>query len=328
MGRNPRSKLTGLLRCLIAGLLAGLLGCAAGPDDGASRVQAGESGEVTSARRVGAAAGPGPVASRQGEPEAPAGPIRLRIPPPRGYEKIPAAAGSFGAWLRELPLRPGRSVVRLHDGSEKRDQSVHHAVLDVDVGPEDLQQCADAVIRLRAEFLFSTACRDEIRFDFTSGDTARWADWRRGLRPAVSGDRVSWHETAPPDDSRASFRRYLDVVFMYAGSASLSRELLPVGEAAKPAIGDVFIQGGYPGHAVLVVDVAVNESGERVFLLAQSYMPAQDIHILRSFDDDISPWYRARSTGLLRTPEWGFRYGDLKRFRYTRCDTAAGETPG
>ena len=45
--------------------------------------------------------------------------------------------------------------------------------------------------------------------------------------------------------------------------------------------GDVFIKGGSPGHAVIVVDVAIyTQTGKKVFLLAQSYMPAQQIHIL------------------------------------------------
>jgi len=33
-------------------------------------------------------------------------------------------------------------------------------------------------------------------------------------------------------------------------------------------IGDVFIVGGSPGHAVIVVDMAVNSDGEKIFLLA------------------------------------------------------------
>lgn len=84
--------------------------------------------------------------------------------------------------------------------------------------------------------------------------------------------------------------------------------------------GDVFIRGGAPGHAVLVVVVAAKEAGESIFLLAQSYMPEQDIHILKNPGSDISPWYRARSGGELITPEWTFQYQDLKRFRQPKCE--------
>ena len=90
-------------------------------------------------------------------------------------------------------------------------------------------------------------------------------------------------------------------------------------DPSKPQIGDVFIQGGFPGHAVLIVDIAESAQGERAFLLVQSYMPAQEIHVLRN-SADLNPWYRAQSKGKLQTPEWDFEYGDLRRFRPCSCD--------
>ncbi|MDA8020505.1 MAG: DUF4846 domain-containing protein, partial [Thermoanaerobaculia bacterium] len=66
--------------------------------------------------------------------------LEERIAPPPGYQRIAAPDGSLAAWLRELPLRPGRPDVRLFDGSLKRNQSAHHAVFDLDVGSRDLQQ--------------------------------------------------------------------------------------------------------------------------------------------------------------------------------------------
>ncbi len=242
---------------------------------------------------------------------------------PTSYRRAPVSKNSFGAWLRSLLLRPGHPDVLLYDGRKKGNQSAHYAVLDLDIGDKDIQQCADAVIRLRAEFLFAGSCQEEIVFHFTNGDIARWEDWRGGLRPHIAGNTVSWRQVASRDGSYANFRAYLETVFMYAGSASLERELLPVENSAQPEIGDVFIRGGFPGHAVIVVDLAQNEAGERIFLLAQSYMPAQDIQILKSFED-ISPWYHARSGGELLTPEWVFDHADLKRFPRSRCE--AGHT--
>lgn len=246
-------------------------------------------------------------------------PLLYYIEPPAGYHRVPVEPGSFGAWLRQLPVRTGLTPVLLYNGRRKYNQTAHYAVLDLDIGTSDLQQCADAVIRLRAEYLFTTACQDEIAFHFTSGDLARWHDWRNGNRPQVSGNRVTWHQTSKANNSYANFCKYLETVFMYAGSASLEQELIPVPDATKLQAGDVFIEGGFPGHAVLVVDVAENAAGNRVFLLVQSYMPAQDIHILRSFEAG-NPWYRARSRGHLQTPEWDFEYEDLKRFSPTTCE--------
>lgn len=102
---------------------------------------------------------------------------------------------------------------------------------------------------------------------------------------------------------------------MYAGTASLAKELDKVGiEDAQ--IGDVLIQGGHPGHAVIIVDQVVDTlSGDARFLLAQSYMPAQDLQILLNpTDSEISPWYELKA-GEIVTPEWLFSSNDLMRFR-------------
>ena len=104
-------------------------------------------------------------------------------------------------------------------------------------------------------------------------------------------------------------------IFNYAGTYSLEKELqqIPINDVQ---IGDVFIQGGFPGHAVVVVDMAENETGEKRFMLAQSYMPAQDIHILKNpTNRKLSPWYSTNFEGNLYTPEWTFEASDLRRFR-------------
>jgi hypothetical protein len=251
-------------------------------------------------------------------PVAAADTVAARIPPPVGHRRRDAAPGTFGAWLRGLPLKAGRPPVLLHDGRRKGNQEVHHAVVDIDTGARDLQQCADAVMRLRAEYLLSRGDPSAVRFRFTSGDEASLSRWFEGQRPRVQGSRVDWAPRAPADRSYASFRRYLDVVFNYAGSASLAKELDPVASPSDVQPGDVFIQGGFPGHAVIVLDVADDPARRRtVFLLAQSYMPAQDIHVLRNpGDPGGGPWYDTAFGEVLETPEWTFRRGDLRRFRH------------
>jgi len=232
----------------------------------------------------------------------------LYVPPPAGYRRIPVAEGSFGEWLRHLPLRPVGTPVRLHNGTLKGSQGSHHAVLDIDTGSRDLQQCADAIIRLRAEYLYATGRTNAIHFNFTSGDLAAFARWAAGERPRITGNKVTWRKDAAPDDGYANFRAYLDTVFTYAGTASLQKELIARDTLAEVQPGDVFIDGGFPGHAVLVLDVARHEeTGELLVLLAQSYMPAQDIHILRNLvRTDLSPWFPLQEGATLRTPDWSF----------------------
>ncbi len=240
-----------------------------------------------------------------------------RFAPPAGYALLRTTPGSFAEWLTRLPLKPGKPPVLLHDGRRKPRQDVHAAVLDIDVGDRDLQQCADAIIRLRAEYLYSMGRYSDIHFNFTSGDRADFAKWAEGYRPLVAGNHVRWSKLTSPNRSYASFRQYLDTVFRYAGTLSLSKELVAVADPAEISIGDVFIRGGSPGHAVIVLNVAVHdETGERLFLPAQSYMPAQDIHVLKNpTDPSLSPWYRADFGETLATPEYSFRRDELKRFR-------------
>ena len=211
-------------------------------------------------------------------------------------------------------MKSAGAPVLLYTGAKKWRQDVHASVLDIDTGTRDLQQCADAVMRLRAEWLWSIGARDRIAFDYTGGGRVPYSRVARGERPSESGK--SWKSGGKADASYAGFRRYMTGVFSYAGTYSLDRELKSVPGGTMPEIGDVIIKGGFPGHAVLVADMAENKAtGERRFLLLQSYMPAQDIHVLKNpAERDGSPWYAAPISWPLVTPEWTFPEGSLKRW--------------
>jgi len=239
--------------------------------------------------------------------------IAERFSPPDGYIRAEAAEGSFGRYLRSLPLNPHGAKVKYYDGSVKP-RDVYEAVIDLDVGERDLQQCADAVIRLRAEFLYGKGQYDRIHFNFTSGFKADYATWRRGNSIVVEGNNARWVKAPGDFSGYASFRKYLDMVFAYAGTLSLSGEMKRAA-VEDMKIGDVFLKGEDPGHCVIVVDMAENKEGKKMFMLAQSYMPAQEIHILKNPQNtEISPWYPLDFGERLETPEWIFSRGQLVRF--------------
>jgi hypothetical protein len=238
------------------------------------------------------------------------------IPVLHGFSRVAVEPESFAGWLRTIPLKAGHSLVYLYNGALKRNQNIHYRVIDMDIGVRDLQQCADAIIRLRAEYLRTRNAYEQIAFNFTSGDRAEYLRWIEGYRPVVKGNNVTWKKSARRDDSYQNFRKYLDTVFTYAGSYSLSQELSSVQNVGDIQIGDVFIQGGFPGHAILVVDMAISEkSGQTAIMLAQSFMPAQEIHVLLNLAHSRKyPWYIVGSADKLYTPEWTFEWTDLKHF--------------
>jgi hypothetical protein len=243
--------------------------------------------------------------------------LAARFPPPPGFTRRPASGDSFATWLRGLPLKQPGVPVLLHTGAPKWRQDVHAAVIDIDVGRHNLQQCADAAMRLRAEWLYATGHAAKVAFNDTgSGKPLAFTRWAAGDRPRPSGRALVWSRSAAPDATYASFRRYLDAVFTWAGSYSLEREMMSVPVSAMEP-GDLFIKGGFPGHAVLVADVVENAAtGERRFLLLQSYMPAQEMHVLKNPQAaDGSPWYPLEFGAQLVTPEWVFARESLRRWR-------------
>lgn len=243
--------------------------------------------------------------------------ISERIPVPEGFKRITADKGSFQEWLRNLPLKKGKPPVYLYNGKKKFLQSANYAVIDIDIGDKDLQQCADAVIRLRSEYFYPKGQYDSIAFNFTSGDRFLYSGWLHGLTPVVNVNDVEWKQMPERDNNRRNFKKYLELIFTYAGTFSLSNELEKVEDASAMRIGDIFIEGGFPGHAVIVVDMAENaETGDKIFLLAQSFMPAQDIHIIKNpINWVLSPWYKINFGDRLYTLEWVFRKDELMRFR-------------
>lgn len=240
--------------------------------------------------------------------------IEERFIPPDGFKRIQLDSNSFQYYLRNLPLKPHGTKAKYYNGIIKPNFWVYSAVIDMEIGEKNLQQCADAVMRLKGEYLYKTNQHDKIHFNFTNGFRVDYKEWMQGKRIVVEGNKSYWKDQASPSNTYDSFRKYMDIIFAYAGTISLSNEMVPV-DLEDLQIGDVFIQAGSPGHAVIVVDVAVDTNNNKMFLLAQSYMPAQDIHVLKNPNDKkISPWYNLNFNGDLVTPEWTFKRTDLKRF--------------
>lgn len=213
----------------------------------------------------------------------PADNVISRFKPLAGYKHVAVAPGSFGAYLQGLQLLPAGTRTKTYNGSIARTDPYTAAVVDMSIGSQDLQQCADAVMRLRAEYLYQQKSYKAIAFNFTSGFKCDYIHYADGYRYANE----RWVLKGKKDYSYPNFLRYMTLVFSYAGTLSLQKELQPVTNPADIKAGDVFIKGGSPGHCFIVMNVAENTARKKQFLLAQSFMPAQNIQVLQNG----SPWF-------------------------------------
>ena len=238
--------------------------------------------------------------------------IKDRYSTPIGFERTDVEESSFGEFLRNQKLKAYGEKVLYYDGREKIKKNVYDSVFDVDIGNRDLHQCADAIMLLRAEYLYSLEKYEDIKFNFVSGFKAEYKKWMEGNRIKVDGNVANYYKATDFLNTYESFRKYMDMVFAYSGTLSLNQELQSIA-INEMRIGDVFIVGGSPGHAVILVDMAENTSGDKVFMLAQSYMPAQETQLLINPNNKtISPWYSLKDAERLITPEWEFDLENLK----------------
>lgn len=242
--------------------------------------------------------------------------LETRILPPKGYERTAAEEGSLLQYLRAYPVKEDGSPVLLYDGSKKWNQDAHVAVMELPIENADLQQCADSIMRIYAEYFLASGQENRISFHFTNGFEADYTKWRDGYRIKVDGNQVSWEQSAEYDDSYETFVKYMRMVFSYAGTLSMDGEADPISvEEIQP--GDIYLKGGSPGHVVMVVDVCENAQGNRAFLLAQGYMPAQEFHVLKNPCNETDPWYYEEDiTYPFVTPEYVFEEGSLQRLNY------------
>lgn len=237
-----------------------------------------------------------------------------QVQPPENFKRIAADKNSFADWLRHIPLKETNEVY-LYNGNLKYNQTAQYRVIDIDRGNKDLQQCADAVMRLRAEYLFANNKPEMIQFNYNVPGTADWGKWKDGFRPQLVNNRFVWNKTQAVNTSHTNFMSYMEHVFNWCGTLSLEKQTQQISWKEATA-GDILIKGGSPGHAVIIVDAATNDKGQKALVFAQSYMPAQDVHVLRNaVNNKLSPWvFVDENTELIETPEWTFSSNQFRRF--------------
>ncbi len=217
---------------------------------------------------------------------------------------------SWQYFLQHLPMV--NAPILDYTGKLVSNQAKHVAIINYDVGSTDLQQCADALMRLRAEYLFEQRRFSEIGFHFCSGQYYSWSMYCSGVKAVPRGNTIIFTSAGNiHKQTHESLRNYLDIIYAYANTISLCKELKP---ATDFETGTVIITPGSPGHTCIIIDDSVNNNGEKFYKLAEGYMPAQSIYVLSNpYDRNISPWYKL-SKGEILTASYDFTNYQLKKF--------------
>lgn len=241
--------------------------------------------------------------------------LAKRILTPKGYKRIKAKKGSFEAFIRNYKLKPDGSPVLLYDGREKGNQSAHIAVFRLPIESEDLQQCADSIMRVYGEYYYGKKAYDKITFPLGNGFIADFDKWRRGYSISVSGNKIAWVYSSKNDSNYDSFKRFMRIVFAYSGTLNMDYSSKKI-KLSEARVGDIFVRGGSPGHVVMIADICKNKKGKKAYLLAQGYLPAQEFQLLKNPLHEDDPWYYEDEIKYpLRTPEYSFDKGSLRRYK-------------
>ena len=236
---------------------------------------------------------------------------------PEGYVREEVKEGSVAWWLRGLPIRTDRTYVLSYEAEELGSPSA--GVILMDVGKRNLQQCADSVIRLHAEYLWYANKAKSVVYHFTSGDKSSWKAWKKGERFKIDGRKVQRIKGKARRRDHKGYRSYLQHLFRYARTQSLRYDSKAVKQNDLILAGDFFVSPGSPGHAVMILDTVINDQGERLALVGQGYMPAQEFHVLEDSGDHVvdKVWFRlpVNENEVLNTPSWTpFERSEARRF--------------
>lgn len=215
------------------------------------------------------------------------------VPTPPGYQRI-EAGDSYTTFIRNLPLKPRGSRVKLYKGGNAHMQWLAAAVIDWPV-LSNSEQCADVTMRVRGEYLLSEKRYSDLCF--TGVD---------GKEYAYTGG-----------SSRDAFVKYMKNVYVKCNTASVYKETRQRSfKDVRP--GDVLVypsrRKGMSGHAILVADVARTKSGKTAILCVEGNTPAREAHIVRSLHPLHPCWHYIREGEDIWVSVFHFHPKELRHY--------------
>jgi hypothetical protein len=206
---------------------------------------------------------------------------------PKNYKRI--SQSDYHSWIISKKINT-KNEVRYYDGRVKQGlNSVYKAKFVYDIGNKNLHHCADAAMYNQARYLFET--KQYKKIVFTNNFTGK----------------KYYYTKAFDIYNESTFRTYIVNCWKNMGTWSLETYDTVVVNVENMQVGDMFLIGGFPGHAMSVVDMIENNNGKKKFMLAQSFMPAQEQHILLNVND---VWFNS-----VNEIPWSFTTNNLRRFK-------------
>ena len=153
------------------------------------------------------------------------------------------------------------------------------AVVNYSIKGKKLEQCMDIIQRLWAEYLWSQHRSNKICFYLPGGFLLKWKDWQEGFRPLYHGIKVNLIKKMKPDSSRKNFEEYLWEIF-YRSNTQTAYFAYPKVELENVQIGDLIVKKGKRGHAVFILDLAIDNSGNKIVLVGHGDTPACQFFLL------------------------------------------------
>jgi hypothetical protein len=262
--------------------------------------------------------------------------VETRFVPLEGYERVSVEKDSFAEYLRNYKLKTFGSVAMAYDdktGSYVENTEASTAgVFELPGNLNRWMQCADSVIMLYAEYLYEQKRYSEISFTFANGFECDWMSYMQGNR--FNAKKSVWEMKAEPSDTYETFQKYIDLVYQYANTDSLARDMSVSPAMNDISVGDAFVVGVSQlqavastvnpdadikyGHAIFVVDVAVNpKTGKKIFMLAEGNTPATEISVIENPNAEMGVWFEFNQVGsFIKSEKSGIPWSAawLKRF--------------
>ena len=201
--------------------------------------------------------------------------------PDSSFTRKTVEKGSFGEWLRERKLKPCGSYVMDYSGKirKKASDTTVAYVMEMDVLGRRLEQCIDILVRLYAEYSWDSMQKHNLIFPLPGGFWLEWLSWQEGFRPQFRGIKVNLIKSQLRDSSFANLETYLRTIYLKSHTQQFyySYELIDFYEIN---IGDFVVKKGTKSHAILILDLAKNDSGNLYALIGHGDTPACEFHIL------------------------------------------------